>query len=132
MKLINKANRNYIAFGTILAVNEVVEVEGKTAEILLKQPGVEKYIDVKDVEALEAENELNKLKVQAMELGIKIVKKDTVESLTSKIEKALKKVEKANTGDKEVDSFLNGETDELPEGTEIITEEEANKLEKAE
>lgn len=132
MKLINKANRNYIAFGTILAVNGVVEVEGKTAEILLKQPGVEKYIDVKDVEALEAENELNKLKVQAMELGIKVAKKDTVESLTTKIEKALKKVEKANTGDEKVDSFLNGETDELPEGTEIITEEEANKLEKAE
>lgn len=132
MKLINKSKRNYIAFGTILAVNEVIEAEGKVAEILLKQPGVEKHIDVKDVEALEAENELNKLKVQAMELGIKIAKKDTIESLTAKIEKALKKVEKANTGDEKVDSFLNGETDKLPEGTEIITEEEANKLEKAE
>ena len=49
MKLINKSKRNYIAFGTILAVNEVIEAEGKVAEILLKQPGVEKHIDVKDV-----------------------------------------------------------------------------------
>ena len=40
--------------------------------------------------------------------------------------------EQANTGDEQVDAFLNGETDELPEGTEIITEEEAEELEKAE
>lgn len=33
--------------------------------------------------------------------------------------------EQANTGDEQVDAFLNGETEELPEGTEIITEEEA-------
>ena len=37
--------------------------------------------------------------------------------------------EKANTGDKEVDEFLNGETDKLPEGAEEITEEEAKALE---
>ena len=37
--------------------------------------------------------------------------------------------EKANTGDKEVDEFLNGETDKLPEGAEEITEEEAKDLE---
>lgn len=37
--------------------------------------------------------------------------------------------ETANTGDEQVDAFLNGETDEVPEGTEIITEEEAEKLE---
>lgn len=36
---------------------------------------------------------------------------------------------KSNTGDDAVDNFLNGETDELPEGTEIISEEEAKKLE---
>lgn len=37
--------------------------------------------------------------------------------------------EKANTGDEAVDAFLNGETDEVPEGTEEITEEEAKSLE---
>ena len=36
--------------------------------------------------------------------------------------------EGANTGDEEVDNFLNGKTDEVPEGTEEITEEEALKL----
>lgn len=35
----------------------------------------------------------------------------------------------ANTGDKEVDAFLNGETDKMPEGAEEITEEEAKALE---
>ena len=35
----------------------------------------------------------------------------------------------ANTGDEAVDAFLNGETDEVPEGTEEITEEEAKDLE---
>lgn len=35
----------------------------------------------------------------------------------------------SNTGDEEVDAFLNGETDKLPEGTEEISEEEAKKLE---
>ena len=37
--------------------------------------------------------------------------------------------EKANTGDEAVDAFLNGETDEVPEGAEEITEEEAKDLE---
>lgn len=35
----------------------------------------------------------------------------------------------ANTGDEAVDAFLNGETDDVPEGTEEITEEEAKDLE---
>ena len=34
----------------------------------------------------------------------------------------------SNTGDEDVDKFLNGETDKLPEGTQIISEEEAKKL----
>lgn len=35
---------------------------------------------------------------------------------------------KSNTGDEDVDKFLNGETDKLPEGTQIISEEDAKKL----
>lgn len=38
------------------------------------------------------------------------------------------KDEESNTGDKDVDDFLNGKTDVLPEGTTEITEEEALKL----
>ena len=38
--------------------------------------------------------------------------------------------EKSETGNEEVDAFLNGETDKLPEGTTEITEEEALKLQK--
>ena len=36
--------------------------------------------------------------------------------------------ELANTGNQEVDDFLNGETEELPEGTQEIEEEEALRL----
>lgn len=36
----------------------------------------------------------------------------------------------ANTGDEAVDAFLNGETDELPEGTEEISIEKAEEMEK--
>ena len=32
------------------------------------------------------------------------------------------------TGDKDIDDFLNGKTDKLPEGTQIISDEEAQKL----
>lgn len=35
----------------------------------------------------------------------------------------------SDTGNKEVDNFLNGKTDKLPEGTVEITKDEANKLE---
>ena len=38
----------------------------------------------------------------------------------------------ANTGNADVDAFLNGETDELPEGTKEIDNEEALRLQKAE
>ena len=51
----------------------------------------------------------------------------------AELEKAKAEAEEtANTGDKEVDAFLNGETDKMPEGAEEITEEEAKELEKAE
>ena len=36
----------------------------------------------------------------------------------------------SNTGNEEIDAFLNGETDEVPEGTVEISEEEALKLQK--
>lgn len=38
----------------------------------------------------------------------------------------------SNTGDEEIDNFLNGESDELPEGTKIISNEEADKLQEKE
>lgn len=59
----------------------------------------------------------------------KEVKEEVVETVET-VEAV--EAEQANTGDEQVDAFLNGETDELPEGTEIITEEEAEELEKAE
>lgn len=42
--------------------------------------------------------------------------------------KVEEEIEVAETGDKAIDEFLNGETDEVPEGTEEITVEEAEKL----
>lgn len=102
MKLINKSQRNYIAFDTVLVAGKVVEVKGKTAEILLKQPGVEEYVDIKDVKALEEENELNKLKVKALELGIKVAKNDTIEKLNKKIAKVVQEEEETEEEEKEI------------------------------
>ena len=63
MKLENKSTRNYIAYDVILKAGEVLEVKDeKTAEILLKQPDVKKYIDEEEVEKLKKENQ--KLKEQ--------------------------------------------------------------------
>lgn len=57
MKLINKAERPYIAFATVVKPNEIIEVaDKKVIEILVKQPGVEEYVDKKDVEKLKEEN----------------------------------------------------------------------------
>lgn len=61
MKLINKSTRNYIAFETILEAGKVLEVEDKQiAKILLKQEGVEEFIDKEEVKKLK--EELAKLK----------------------------------------------------------------------
>ena len=46
------------------------------------------------------------------------------------VDDIMPQVEEAVTGNEEVDNFLNGKTDELPEGTELIDEEEALKLQK--
>lgn len=62
----------------------------------------------------------------------KEVKEEVVETVETVEAVEAEQAEQANTGDEQVDAFLNGETDELPEGTEIITEEEAEELEKAE
>lgn len=73
MKLINKSPRNYIAFDVILEAGKVIEVnDSKTANILLTQPDVEKYVDVKDVEKLEKE-----LKALKEKEAKKEVKKET-------------------------------------------------------
>lgn len=55
MKLINNAPRNYIAYDVILEADKVLEVKDDVAKILLKQEGVEEYIDKADVEKLKKE-----------------------------------------------------------------------------
>ena len=65
---------------------------------------------------------------------ITILSDDVVEQIIEEDKKAEQDLEiadtpdEANTGDEAVDNFLNGKTDEVPEGTEEITEEEALKL----
>lgn len=55
MKLINNSPRNYIAYDVILEAGKVLEVKEDIAKILLKQEGVEEYIDKADVEKLKKE-----------------------------------------------------------------------------
>ena len=65
---------------------------------------------------------------------ISILSDEIVEQIIEEDKKAEQDLEVAdtpdesNTGDEAVDNFLNGKTDEVPEGTEEITEEEALKL----
>ena len=133
MKLENKAPRNYIAYDVVLKAHSVMDVEDKKAvEILLKQEGVVEYADIQEQKALIDENEqlkkeleLAKAKEEATALGIKFNPNIGLEKLLARIEEATT----SNTGDEQVDAFLNGETDKTPEGTEEITEEEAEELE---
>ena len=133
MKLENKAPRNYIAYDVVLKAHSVMDVEDKKAvEILLKQEGVVEYADIQEQKALIDENEqlkkeleLAKAKEEATALGIKFNPNIGLEKLLARIEEATT----SNTGDEQVDAFLNGETDKTPEGTEEITEEKAEELE---
>ena len=133
MKLENKAPRNYIAYDVVLKAHSVMDVEDKKAvEILLKQEGVVEYADIQEQKALIDENEqlkkeleLAKAKEEATALGIKFNPNIGLKKLLARIEEATT----SNTGDEQVDAFLNGETDKTPEGTEEITEEEAEELE---
>lgn len=73
MKLINKSDRAYIAYNTVIKPEEVIETnDKKVLDILLKQPGVEEYVDKEDIKKIEEENA--KLKE---ELAKKTVKKTT-------------------------------------------------------
>lgn len=56
---------------------------------------------------------------------------EEIEQEHAEAEERKAKAEKESiTGDKATDDFLNGKTDELPEGAAEISEEEANKLQK--
>lgn len=61
---------------------------------------------------------------------IEIMSNDQVETNIENqiIENEIAKGDEANTGDEEVDDFLNGKADVVPKGTVEITEEEALKL----
>ena len=61
---------------------------------------------------------------------IEIMSNDQVEAHVEEqiIDNEIAEGDEANTGDEEVDDFLNGKTDIVPEGTVEITEEEALKL----
>ena len=56
MKIINNSPRNYIAYETILEAGKILEIEDEqTLEILLKQEGVEEYINPEEIKQLKEE-----------------------------------------------------------------------------
>lgn len=75
-------------------------------------------------------NILSKL-ADAAEIEIEPKTHDDIINEEIEQEHAEAEARKAETGDKAVDDFLNGKTDELPEGTEEISTEEAVALENA-
>lgn len=107
MKVINNS-KNRIAYHDsnkvlrFINVGEVAEVEEYLAKILLQIDGVEEYAEPKDLRKLEEENaklkaqlengdgttpsELDKLKAEADELGIKYAKNIGAKTLQKKID----------------------------------------------
>ena len=77
----------------------------------------------------------DRISILSQELVEEIIKEEAPKSdvveeqiVDNEIERLGNKADEANTGDEEIDNFLNGKTDVVPEGTEEITEEEALKL----
>lgn len=70
MKIINKAERAYIAYNVVIKPNEIIDIEDKKVlDILLQQPNVEEHVDKADIKKVEEENA--KLKEQLKEVKAK-------------------------------------------------------------
>ena len=96
MKLINNSTRNYIAYDTILEVGKVLEVKDENiAKILLKQEGVEEYINKEDVKKLK--EELEELKAQKPKEEIKEPEKE-VENIEEIVKEPKKSIKSTKTG----------------------------------
>lgn len=68
MKLENKSKRAYIAFGVRINAGEVKDIDDKKViEILLKQPDIVEYADIKEQEELIEENKRLKEQLKAQE-----------------------------------------------------------------
>lgn len=87
MKLKNTSTRTYIAGQYRIEAGQELEVDNKLmCDILLKQDGIVEAIDKQEFNKVAEENELNKLKIEALELGIKFSKKIGYEALLQKVE----------------------------------------------
>lgn len=85
MKIINNSPRNYIAYETILEAGKILEIENEqTLEILLKQEGVEEYIDPEEIKQLK--QELKQLKQEA-EKPKEEIKEETKKTQSKKSKK---------------------------------------------
>lgn len=87
MKLKNNSTRTYIAGIYRIEAGQELEINDKTlCQILLNQDGIEEAIDKQEFNKVSEENELNKLKIEALELGIKFSKKIGYDALLKKVE----------------------------------------------
>lgn len=85
MKIINNSPRNYIAYETILEAGKILEIENEqTLEVLLKQEGVEEYIDPEEIKQLK--KELKQLKEEA-EQPKEEIKEETKKTQSKKSKK---------------------------------------------
>ena len=99
----------YIRDG-LVTPKELMDCYGQRI-VILSNDQVERVIEEQVID-----NEIEKFEKKEEVAGSKIKDPEGAEG------------EEANTGDADVDDFLNGKTDVVPEGTEEITEEEALKL----
>lgn len=77
MKLENKSKRAYIAFGVRINAGEVKDIDDKKViDILLKQPDIVEYADIKEQEELIEENKRLKEQLKAQEEKNTVVNTD--------------------------------------------------------
>lgn len=85
MKLENKSKRAYIAFGVRINAGEVKDIDDKKViDILLKQPDIVEYADIKEQEELIEENKRLKEQLKAQEEKNTVVNTDKTPKKTPK------------------------------------------------
>ena len=76
MKLINNAERAYVAYNTAIYPKQTIEVEDKKVlDILLAQPGVKEFIDINTAKNIEKENQELKKEIESIKTKKTITKK---------------------------------------------------------
>lgn len=129
--LVNSSKEDKVSFSE--EVDEVVERLSKTEEIKRLAKSLEENTEEEEIKVEDVQELIDILKKLVAEKRptVEIEGKElTPEETIAELDDLLKDFEgEENNNIPEIKDFLDGKTDNLPEGTEVITNNEANKLE---